>query len=181
MIWFTADHHFFHRSIIKYCHRPFADTEEMNEFMISQWNATVGKNDTVHHLGDLSFGSKPLTRHLLERLKGKKFLYRGSHDKVSIKCGDCFEGIFTCELVSINGQPIFLAHHCHKVWPQSHYNSWHLFAHSHGGLDGYAAAEGKLLDVGVDSHNFQLWPFDEIKEVMDTRPDNFNFVGRRKK
>jgi calcineurin-like phosphoesterase family protein len=179
MIWFTADHHFFHRNIIRYCRRPFADLKEMHEHMITEWNAVVGKGDTVHHLGDISLGGTKQTRLILGALNGKKFLYRGSHERSAIKCGDCFEGIFTCELVSISGQPIFLAHHCHKVWPQSHFNSWHLFAHSHTGLDAYAASEGKLLDVGVDGHNFRPWSIEEIEEVMDTRPDNFNFVGRR--
>jgi len=155
MIWFTADHHFFHRNIIKYCNRPFPNPEEMHQRMIYEWNSTVGNGDTVHYLGDLSLGSKSATRRLFEALNGKKILYRGSHDRPSIKCPDLFEGMFTCELVSIHGQPIFLAHHCHKVWPRSHYNSWHLFAHSHTGLDAYAASEGKVIDVGVEGHNFR--------------------------
>jgi len=165
--------------IIKYCGRPFSDPEEMNEFMVQEWNAVVGKGDTVYHLGDFALASPKNTRLILERLKGKKYLCRGSHDKSAIKCAKYFEDIFTSRLISIGGHHIFLAHHCHKVWASSHYNSWHVFAHSHGGLDEYAAAEGKLLDGGVDSHNFRPWSFEEIRKVMDTRPDNFNFVGRR--
>lgn len=31
MRWWTSDHHFGHANIIKYCNRPFADTDEMNK------------------------------------------------------------------------------------------------------------------------------------------------------
>jgi len=139
----------------------------------------VGKGDSIYIVGDFSMCGTKATREILEQLNGKKHLIIGSHDKAAIKCKEHFESIKESSLISVNGQAIFLAHHCHKVWPRSHYGSWHLYGHSHGGLDEYAAKEGKLLDVGVDSHNFYPWTFDEIVEIMTTKPDNFNLVQRR--
>ena len=55
-IFFTADTHWGHRNIIRYCQRPFADVEEMNEALITNWNSTVGKDDIVFHLGDFAMG-----------------------------------------------------------------------------------------------------------------------------
>lgn len=55
-VFFTADTHFFHHSIIKYCRRPFRSVEEMNAGIIARWNAQVGKDDRIYHLGDVSFG-----------------------------------------------------------------------------------------------------------------------------
>jgi calcineurin-like phosphoesterase family protein len=52
-IWFTADHHFGHANILRYCKRPFADVEEMNAALVENWNRVVTKGDTVYHLGDL--------------------------------------------------------------------------------------------------------------------------------
>jgi calcineurin-like phosphoesterase family protein len=47
-IFFTADQHFGHKNIIKYCNRPFSSVEEMNKVMIDRWNEIVGKEDTVY-------------------------------------------------------------------------------------------------------------------------------------
>lgn len=58
--------------------RPFTSTEEMDEAMIERWNAKVGPNDVVYHLGDVVINRKYL--HLVKRLNGKKRLVRGNHD-----------------------------------------------------------------------------------------------------
>ena len=51
MIYFTADTHFDHANIIRFCNRPFATVEEMNETLIANWNRKVHGNDTVYILG----------------------------------------------------------------------------------------------------------------------------------
>ena len=58
--------------------RPFTSTEEMDETMVERWNAKVGPNDTVYHLGDVVINKKSL--HHVKRLNGKKRLVRGNHD-----------------------------------------------------------------------------------------------------
>ncbi len=80
-ILFTSDTHFFHERVIQYSNRPFKDKEEMNEFMIQQWNRKVSPQDTIYHLGDFSFASKEKTERVLQRLNGKKILVLGNHDK----------------------------------------------------------------------------------------------------
>ncbi|PIP83204.1 MAG: hypothetical protein CO113_03370 [Elusimicrobia bacterium CG_4_9_14_3_um_filter_62_55] len=51
-IFFTADTHFNHANVIKYCARPFASIDEMNREMIARWNAVVGPEDTVYNSYD---------------------------------------------------------------------------------------------------------------------------------
>ncbi len=179
-MYFTGDTHFYHRNIIMHCNRPFTNTHEMNRFMIDEWNKTVGDKDIIYHLGDFGCTGVRLMEEILKQLKGRKFLCIGSHDKKMLKLAGYFEEIRESFLININGQYIFLSHYLHKIWPKSHYGSWHLFAHSHSGMNAYAKQEGKLLDAGVDGHNFRPWSSDEIAEIMETRPLNFNDLRRRK-
>ncbi len=44
-IFFTADEHIGHENVIKFCHRPFADTDEMERELTARHNARVGKGD----------------------------------------------------------------------------------------------------------------------------------------
>lgn len=78
-IFVISDTHFGHAAIINYCKRPFTSVEEMNEFMVKQWNETVKDEDIVYHLGDVYFG--PATgKDILPRLRGRKRLLLGNHD-----------------------------------------------------------------------------------------------------
>jgi calcineurin-like phosphoesterase family protein len=78
-----ADLHFGHTNIIKYCDRPFEDTDEMDRVLIKNWNETVSNNDTVLVLGDVGFGSKEYIASLIKQLNGKKILIMGNHDNWS--------------------------------------------------------------------------------------------------
>lgn len=86
-IYITADQHFFHGNIIKYCNRPFDSYQEMNEVMIKKWNEVVGKNDIVIHLGDFAFRNKASL--IRPRLNGIIILIRGNHD-LNLKNEDGF-------------------------------------------------------------------------------------------
>jgi len=48
----TADTHFGHANIIKYCQRPFKDVEAMDKALIRSWNERVKPEDTVFKKND---------------------------------------------------------------------------------------------------------------------------------
>ena len=79
MIYFTSDPHYWHANIIKFCNRPFASVEEMNEAMIRNWNEVVTPEDTVYCLGDFSMAFRPIEAYT-PRLNGIKYLVPGNHD-----------------------------------------------------------------------------------------------------
>jgi len=170
MYFFTADYHFNHANIIKFCGRPFDNVKEMDEALIANWNARVSDKDTVYHLGDFCFGD-----HLsyIKRLKGRIIFVKGSHDHGLEKAGLVKHDIMDLSfMVSGRKQDITLCHYCLRVWPKSHYGAWHLFGHCHGRLE----PEGKSWDVGVDINGYRPLRLDEVVAIMNTRPDNFNLI-----
>ena len=86
-VWFTSDSHFYHANIIKYCNRPFASVEEMNEKLIENWNSVVGKDDLVWCLGDFCLGpdQKKHIPELVSKLNGRINLVLGNHDHNLVK------------------------------------------------------------------------------------------------
>ncbi len=49
-IWFTADFHFGHSNIIRYCNRPFRNAEEMDQTILERLNSSVKANDILYFL-----------------------------------------------------------------------------------------------------------------------------------
>lgn len=54
----------------------------MDETLISNWNAVVGPEDEVFHLGDVALGDKDRWVDIFKRLNGRKTLVIGNHDRI---------------------------------------------------------------------------------------------------
>lgn len=79
--YFISDLHLGHRRMAQ--QRGFSDTDAMDNFLISRWNSRIREEDRVFVVGDLSFRS-PHGEEIgfyLSRMRGKKILIRGNHDK----------------------------------------------------------------------------------------------------
>jgi calcineurin-like phosphoesterase family protein len=173
-IWFIADTHFGHYNIIEYCKRPFVSVNEMDEAMITNWNSVVKSGDKIYHLGDFAYGNQQKVKNYRNQLRGKIHLILGNHDYGNRihNISNNFTEISDIKTIKINHQKIVLCHYAMRVWDASHYNSWQLYGHSHGYLQGV----GKQLDVCVDSWKFTPLHIDEVFKIMSARPDNFNFI-----
>lgn len=79
MIYFSSDQHYWHNNVIRYCARPYASVEEMNEDMVLKWNTIVRPEDTVYVLGDFSLAFRAVET-FPQRLMGNKILVPGNHD-----------------------------------------------------------------------------------------------------
>lgn len=79
-IFFTADLHFGHTNIIRYCSRPFEDIQEMDTVLVARWNATVPEHAVVFILGDVMLGNKENGVKYFSHLSGHKILIAGNHD-----------------------------------------------------------------------------------------------------
>lgn len=81
MQWFTADLHLGHARIIELSDRPFADVDDMNRELVWRWNDRVGEDDVVWVLGDFALGKIDDTLPVVSRLRGRKILLSGNHDR----------------------------------------------------------------------------------------------------
>lgn len=170
---FTSDPHFFHRSMVDLKRRPFSSVEEMNEVLVDNWNSVVGKKTIIYVLGDVSFGRPEETDALLSRLNGNKRLILGNHDN-SKMVDKVYRNHFMtiCDRLRVSFQDIkeeiVMDHFPLMTWDKAHYGAWHLHGHSHGSMN-YPFV-GKILDVGVDVHNFKPITAAQVADYMHNRP-----------
>lgn len=169
-IFFTSDTHFGHANIIKYCNRPFKDVNDMTEQLIANWNAVVGPNDTVWHLGDFAFEGKHMSKRqildVLGRLNGGKRLVFGNHDKrLRAWYNDC--GLISCHQGDIHFKfrdsdlHYRLSHRpTPKEFPVDYIN---LHGHTHyvGNI-----SEADSYDVGVDANGYAPVSLEEIERRL---------------
>lgn len=85
MIFYTSDLHFGHDNVIRFDKRPFADVEEMDQYIITRWNERVSEDDTVYILGDICHRNSRDSSWYLKQLKGHKILILGNHDNPILK------------------------------------------------------------------------------------------------
>lgn len=172
-VFFTSDPHFFHKSMVDMKRRPFTSVDEMNEVLVANWNSVVGKNSIIYVLGDVSFGSPEETHRLLERLNGNKRLILGNHDGSKMVDKVYRHHFMTiCDRMRVKfldiKEEVVLDHFPLLTWDKAHYGAWHLHGHSHGSMR--YPFEGKILDVGVDVHNFTPINVVKVFNYMHNRP-----------
>lgn len=167
-IWFTADEHYGHRNIIKFCKRPFDDLAGMREELIRRHNMLVEPGDIVHHVGDMFWRtlSDDEAVAILSRLNGDHFYVLGNHEEVvnnSLLVQRAFFDIKERRHIVPPKGPqkgIVLDHYSGRVWHQSDKGSWQLYGHSHGELP---EDDGLLsFDVGVDANDYFPVSLDEV-------------------
>lgn len=168
MIFWTADQHYDHYNIIKYCNRPYTNTDEMNHDLITKHNEVVTPQDHTIHVGDFTLRNTSFAKDIIRQLNGNHTFLIGSHDYWLKK-----KGLHIWQK-KIEGEFIVACHYALRVWHKSHYNSWHVFGHSHGNL----LPQGKSWDVGVDNNGFYPVSFDQLKSIMQKMPDNNNLIKK---
>lgn len=178
-IFFTADEHYGHKNIIKFCKRPYADMAEMTEALIANHNAVVKPGDLVYHLGDMFWRSWPEAGaiDMLHRcLNGNHYYIFGNHEELMLR-SEALRSKFVWtryrhRLSSIVGgteHEIILDHFAGRVWHHSGHGSWQLYGHSHGELPD----DPNLLamDVGVDACGYTPISLEEVAQRMQAKSD----------
>lgn len=167
MIYYTSDTHFGHQSIIKFCNRPFATADEMDEELIRRWNERVRPEDEVYHLGDFAFRNAKHADTYLSRLNGTKHLIWGNHDTPQVKNNRRWASSRMYAEVADQGRVVVLFHYpINGSWNKSFHGSFHLYGHVHGTVPGV----GRSTDAGVDCCDFYPMTLDELIVKMPEPP-----------
>lgn len=197
--WFTSDHHFYHKNIIRYCARPFAIAEEMDRAMEDNWRALVKPGDTVYHLGDFALGKPWVAAALLQRLPGRKILIRGNHDKgINRLTGPgMFEEVHDRLTIELGGRKVLMCHYPYHPTPEeleqakaNNYDIRYLERRPEDKgmvlLCGHVHEKWKFkkrqVNVGVDVWGFKPIREDELAAFVaskpwDSMPERTGFVA----
>lgn len=170
--------------------RPFTSNEEMDETMIERWNAKVGPNDVVYHLGDVVINRKHL--HLVKRLNGKKRLVRGNHDIFKDK--DYYEvGFDSLYGVRVFTDKFILSHI--PLHPDCITDRFKVNVHGHlhanevtrqivtkpfapvGQRDVIDQIDPRYLCVSVEHTNYEPLSFDEVDARIKKRWEETGYEG----
>ncbi len=162
-IWFTADYHFSHENIIKYCNRPFKNADDMNKCLISNHNSIIGNDDDVYILGDYSIKTKNYRgtyEWITKKLRGRLHLIMGNHDVKDpwfyTELGFCSIHVpyfkveeFICvhdpSLSITDSKSKFLCGHIHNLF---------IF-------------NKNCLNVGIDVHNYYPISINRVREIFN--------------
>ena len=197
-IFFTADLHHHHGNIMKYCRRikfmndyekcvmdsgdnnmikklriSQESIEQMDNTIIQNINGMVSEKDTLCILGDLGFFKHQIdVKNIIDKIHCRNIYYiMGNHDN-SFYINNYISKVYDQVSIKVCNQLIVLNHYPMLRWDHSHHGSWQLFGHCHGNMNSWIdkyMPETKILDVGIDTHDYRPWSFSEIKRYMDTK------------
>ena len=123
MIYYIADMHFGHENVIRFDDRPFADTEQMDEVLIQNWNERVTADDTVYVLGDAFWKNEENSIRIMQRLQGHKHLIQGNHDRVKGKLRPYWESIEQHAEINDENRLVILSHYPILFYKNQHYGA----------------------------------------------------------
>ena len=186
MNYFISDLHFGHENCLAFDNRPFRDIECHDNYIISVWNETVGIDDDVYILGDISWYNSTKTIEILKQLNGNKHLIKGNHDGKLLKNKE-LRNLFVeirdyKEIEFGDGTGIVMCHYPIPCFKNHYYGWYHLYGHVHTSFEWNMMEntkrqmkelydkECKMFNVGamIPYINYQPRTLEEIISVGDT-------------
>ncbi len=156
-IFFTSDTHFGDHRTLNIHKRPFASVAEMDEAMIAGWNAVVGAEDEIWHLGDFARELSDVPG-LLGQLNGRKHLLRGNNDDPRMGEVADWASVRDYHEMEEGGRRLILCHYPFRSWNSQARGAIDLHGHSHGKLKPMP----RQFDVGVDARGFRPVTLDQL-------------------
>lgn len=158
--YLISDTHFGHTKVLQFesQHRPFATIAEHDECLVDNWNQVVKDEDTVYHLGDVAW-NKTVLSNTIPRLKGKKILVGGNHDKMDTQL--YLDSGFTAMFGACSLGAYLLTHvPIHK--DEMRWQGGNIHGHRHSQLP----LEGKYFCVSCEQVNLAPIDFELVKSML---------------
>lgn len=194
-VFFTADLHLGHKKVSEL--RGFETPEEHDAHIISVWNKTITKKDTVYVLGDIALSNYEYALDTIKnQLNGTKHLIAGNHDVVHpmhklghskteiLKWFDAFDTINPFLRKKHNGKEYLLSHFPYESWGDgekragSRYTQYRLpdlgVPLIHGHTHGTERSHENMLHVGWDAWGEPV-PLHVINEWLSLMPSYTSF------
>ncbi len=166
-IFFTSDTHFDDARRLRIDHRPFDSIEEHDAALIARWNAAVGREDEIYHLGDVTAAKKSArVSELLAALNGRKHLIIGNNDPPATIDNKRWASVAPYRELEIDGRRIILCHYPFRTWHDMGKGAIDLHGHSHGRLK----EATRQYDVGVDVFDYQPVTLETILSSKRKKP-----------
>jgi len=196
MIWFTADTHFYHRNVIRYCKRPFLNLETMHDALVINWHDRVKDGDTVYILGDFAFCGVERGKEIVRALRGDKAIHivliRGNHDQNEARCLKMdFDEVYNELTLYWAGRKFNLSHYPYAPTPRQIFwnklrNFWKVWRRKkymdlryldrrpfddgrwllHGHVHNAWHVRGRMINVGVDRNDYRPISFPEVAAII---------------
>lgn len=172
--WYTADLHFGHDNIIRFCDRPFRDAGHMDRVLIDNLWSCVGPSDDLWILGDFAWGERRRDQEWLcgvfDKLPGaRKHLVIGNHDKDATLALPWSTVTPLAEVKDgEDGLTHTLCHYPMVTWNRARRGALQLFGHVHENWRGTRNA----VNVGVDVWDFKPVRIEEVARRAATQPVN---------
>lgn len=160
-VFLISDHHFGHKRIIDYEARPFQDAAHMDREMAERWNAVVGKEDRVFHLGDFSFLNLQSTKEIVGRLNGYKILIMGNHDRGRSRAWWLEAGFDEVSAYPIIYEGFFFLSH-----EPMYMNKQMPYVNIHGHIHGQNYEGNQSINVSVEQWDYTPVPFETIRRMV---------------
>jgi len=144
-----------------YCKRPFKNTGKMDAAIIKNYNKVLKEEDELFIIGDVTIFSserKPYIENLIKKIKCKKYLILGNHDR--FKPFDYEDVGFISVHTALEVDGFILRHDpaCAIIAPEK---TW-LCGHVHT----LFKRTKNVVNVGVDQWNFYPVSSDVLKSYL---------------
>ena len=167
-IFFVSDTHFGHANILKFTRadgspmRSFASVQEMDDYMVEQWNSVVRPQDKIYHLGDVAMKKYDIGK--VHRCNGHKRLIRGNHDIYPTKIYlQFFEEIYSMRVL----ENMLFTHI--PIHPESLRHDWiNVHGHVHNNVPQLHYGP-RYLNVSVEETEYRPLAIEELRQIIAER------------